>query len=127
MEEKDVMTPVIVALYDDFAVAQRVRTELVKNGGFPTDRVELTSRAETGQADAEPGETYWRKVSNYFHAIFDQTGDDAYADQFADRVRNGCSAITVHPRSDDEIDSARTILRNNHPADLREEHAPKKN
>jgi hypothetical protein len=120
------MTPVIVALYDDFAVAQRVRTELVKDG-FPTDRVELTSKAESGQADAEPGDTYWLKVSNYFHAIFDQTGDDAYADQFADRVRNGSSAITVHPRSDDEMDSARTILRNNHPADVREELAQKKN
>src|SRR3954453_3200483 len=114
MEERDVMTPVIVALYDDFAVAQRVRTELVKNGGFPTDRVELTSRAESGQADAEPGESYWHKVSNYFHAIFDQTGDSASAQQFPDRVRHGSSAITVHPRSDDEIESARTILQNHH-------------
>jgi hypothetical protein len=117
------MTPVIVALYDDFAVAQRVRTELVKDGGFPTDRVELTSRSESGQADAEPGESYWRKVSNYFHAIFDQTANSASADQFADRVRNGSSAITVHPRTDYEVDSARTILQSNHPADFREEHA----
>ncbi len=118
------MTPVIVALYDDFAVAERVRTQLVA-GGFPTDRVELTSRAESGQADAEPGDSYWHKVSNYFHAIFDQTGDATSADQFADRVRNGSSAITVHPRTDYEIDSARTILRNNHPADFREEHEKK--
>jgi len=116
------MTPVIVALYDDFGVAKRVRTELVADG-FPTDRVELTSRAESGQVDAEPGETYWRKVSNYFHTIFDQTGDSTSADRFANRVRNGSSAITVHPRSDDELESARTILRNNHPADFREEHA----
>jgi len=119
------MTPVIVALYDDFGVAKRVRTELVADG-FPTDRVELTSRAESGQADAEPGETYWRKVSNYFHTLFDQTGNSASADQFANRVRNGSSAITVHPRSDDELASARTILRNYHPAELREEHATSK-
>jgi|SRR5882757_5901074 len=116
------MTPVIVALYDDFGVAQRVRTELVADG-FPTDRVELTSQTESGQADAEPGESYWRKVSNYFHTLFDQTGDSASADQFADRVRKGSSAITVHPRSDHELDSARTILRQHHPADFREEHA----
>jgi len=118
------MTPVIVALYDDFAVAERVRTQLVADG-FPTDRVELTSRAESGQADAEPGDTYWHKVSNYFHALFDQTGDNASADKFAERVRNGSSAITVHPRTDYEIDSARTILKNNQPADFREEHAKK--
>ena len=115
------MIPVIVALYDDFSVAKRVRTELVADG-FPTDRVELTSKAESGQADAEPGETYWRKVSQYFHTLFDQTGDAVSADQFAERVRNGSSAITVHPRSDHEIDHARTILKNNHPAEFREEH-----
>ncbi|MEA3183089.1 MAG: hypothetical protein QOI59_6612 [Gammaproteobacteria bacterium] len=113
------MTPVIVAIYDDFGVAERVRTELVADG-FPTDRVELTSKAESGQADAEPGDTYWHKVSNYFHAIFDQTGNYASADQFADRVRNGGSAITVHPRTDYEMDSARTILQNSHPVDFRE-------
>jgi hypothetical protein len=113
------MTPVIVALFDEFPVAERVRTELVA-AGFPTDRVELTSRAEAGQADAEPGETYQKKIANYFHAIFDQTGNYASADQFAARVRHGGSVITVHPRTDYEMDSARTILRNNHPADFRE-------
>jgi hypothetical protein len=117
--QEDVMTPVIVALFDDFGVAERVRTELVADG-FPTDRVELTSRAEAGQADAEPGETYLKKVSNYFHAIFDQTGNYASADQFADRVRHGGSVITVHPRTDYEMDSARSILRNNNPVDFRE-------
>jgi hypothetical protein len=115
------MTPVIVALYDDFSVAQRVRTELVADG-FPTDRVELTSRAESGQVDAEPAGAYGHKVSQYFHTIFDQTGDAASADQFAERVRNGSSAVTVHPRSVDEIDSAQTILQNNHPAEIRSQY-----
>ena len=44
------MTPVIVALFDDYGIADRVRTELVADG-FPTDRVELTSLMEPGQAD----------------------------------------------------------------------------
>jgi hypothetical protein len=116
---EDVMTPVIVALFDDFGVADRVRTQLVANG-FPTDRVELTSRIESGQADAEPGDTYGEKVSNYFHAIFDQTGNYASADEFAERVRNGSAAITVHPRTDDEMHNARTILKTHHPVDFRE-------
>ncbi len=116
------MTPVFVALYDEFAVAERVRTELVAKGGFPTDRVELTSRAESGQADAEPGDSYYQKVSNYFHAIFDQTGQPDSADQFAQRIRDGSSAITVHPRTDYELDSARAILRNSRPAELQEAH-----
>jgi hypothetical protein len=117
--KEDVMTPVIVALYEDFGVAERVRTELVADG-FPTDRVELTSKVEQGQADAEPGDSYWKKVSNYFHAIFDQTGNATCADQFASRVRGGSSAITVHPRTDYEMDSARTILRKSNPSDFQE-------
>jgi hypothetical protein len=35
-------------------------------------------------------------------------------------VRSGSSAITVHPRTDYEIDSARTILRNSNPTDFQE-------
>jgi hypothetical protein len=117
------MTPVIVAAFDDFGVAQQVRTALVADG-FPTDRVELTSKLESGQADAEPGESYWKKVSNYFHAIFDQTGNHDSADQFATRVRNGDSIVTVHPRTEDEMNTARAILADNHPADLRVHRKP---
>ena len=114
------MTPVIVALYEDYKVAKEVRTLLVADG-FPTDRVELTSRAEHGQADAEPGESYRERVANYFHAIFDQSGKSSEAERFAQSVREGRSVITVHPRSDDEIDSARSILRQHHPSDVQEQ------
>ena len=113
------MTPVIVALYDDYGIAERVRTELVADG-FPTDRVEVTSRLETGQADAEPGGTFVERVANYFHTLFDQTTHEELADEFARRVRAGSSAVTVHPRAEYEIDSARRILRQNGPVELQE-------
>jgi hypothetical protein len=99
------MTPVMVALFEDFGTAQRTRTELVR-AGFPTDRVELTSRLETGHADAQPGPTFRSRIDKYFHVLFDQTGDEACANAFAERVDAGESAITVHPRADYEIDSA---------------------
>lgn len=114
------MTPVIVALFDDYGIADRVRTELVAEG-FPTDRVELTSLVEAGQADSEPGDAFVARVSNYFHTLLDQ--DEAHngeADAFAQRVRNGNSAITVHPRTDYEIDSARAILHRNKPVAVEE-------
>ena len=116
------MTPVIVALFDDYGIADRVRTELVADG-FPTDRVELTSLLETGQADSEPGDAFVARVANYFHTLLDQgeghsgNGD---ADAFAERVRNGNSAIAVHPRTDYEIDSVRTILHRNNPVAVEE-------
>jgi len=114
------MTPVIVALFDDYGIADRVRTELVADG-FPTDRVELTSLLETGQADSEPGDAFVARVSNYFHTLLDQTEEhNGDADAFAERVRNGNSAITVHPRTDYEIDSVRSILHRNNPVAVEE-------
>jgi len=114
------MTPVIVALFDDYGIADRVRTELVAEG-LPTDRVELTSLMETGQADAEPGDAYVARLSNYFHTLLDQgEGRNGRADELARRVRSGNSAITVHPRTDWEIDSVRAILHRNKPVAVEE-------
>jgi hypothetical protein len=110
------MTPVIVALFDDYGIAERVRTELVAGAGIPTDRVELTSRAETGQADSEPGDAFVARVANYFHTLLDQDGQhNGGAEEFARRVSAGNSAITVHPRLDYEFDSVREILHRNKP------------
>ena len=114
------MTPVIVALFDDYGIADRVRTELVADG-FPTDRVELTSLVETGQADAEPGDAFVARVSNYFHTLLDQSEHpSADADDLALQVRGGNSAITVHPRTDYEIDSVRAVLHRNKPVAVEE-------
>jgi hypothetical protein len=115
-----VMTPVIVALFDDYGIADRVRTELVAEG-LPTDRVELTSLVETGQADAEPGDAFAARVANYFHTLLDQSEEhDGAAEGLAQRVRNGNSAVTVHPRTDYEIDSVRAILHRNKPVAVEE-------
>lgn len=114
------MKPIIVALFDDYGVAERVRTELVADG-IPTDRVELTSLLETGQADAEPGDAFVARVANYFHTLLDQDGQhNGEADELARRVRAGNSAITVHPRLDFEFDSVRRILNRNKPVAMEE-------
>src|SRR6185437_11877317 len=114
------MTPVIVALFDDYGIADRVRTELVEDG-IPTDRVELTSLVETGQADSEPGDAFIARISNYFHTLLDQDGQrNGDADDLARRVRAGNSAITVHPRLDYELDSVRQILHRNKPIAVEE-------
>ena len=103
------MTPVIVALFDDYGIAERVRTELVADG-IPTDRVELTSLLETGQADAEPGDAFVARVGQY----------NGEADELARRVRGGNSAITVHPRLEYEFDSVRRVLHRHNPVAVEE-------
>ena len=47
------MGAVLLAVFKNHASAERVRSGLIRDG-FPTDRVELTSQAEPGQAGIEP-------------------------------------------------------------------------
>jgi len=43
------MSAVLLAVFDEYQVAERVRVELVRHG-FPTDRIELTAGCEPGRA-----------------------------------------------------------------------------
>jgi len=47
------MSAVLLAVFNEYGVADRVRTRLVGDG-FPTDRVELTASCEPGRAGLHP-------------------------------------------------------------------------
>jgi hypothetical protein len=55
-KEED-MSAVLLAIFNEFKVAERVRVELVRDG-FPTDRVELTAGCEPGQAGLDPADLH---------------------------------------------------------------------
>jgi hypothetical protein len=112
------MAAVLIALYDDHATAERVRTELVSDG-FPTDRVELTSLREPGAAGALPGDSLPQKLVQYFQTLFEEAEQPSRGPQFfAERVRHGGSTITVHPRGEVETSRACEILKRSSPAEL---------
>jgi hypothetical protein len=52
-----VMSAVILAVFNDYETADRVRTNLVRDG-FPTDRVELTAPCELGRVACEPAHSW---------------------------------------------------------------------
>jgi hypothetical protein len=47
------MSAVLLAVFNDYDAADRVRVTLVRDG-FPTDRVHLTAACELGCAGLEP-------------------------------------------------------------------------
>ena len=49
------MSSVLLAVFNDYEAADRVRVQLVRDG-FPTDRVELTASCEPGRAGLHPAE-----------------------------------------------------------------------
>lgn len=111
------MPEVIVALYDSHAAADDVRTELVADG-FPTDRVELTSRGDEGRAGAVPGEAFDERATRYFDTLFDADDARGYAAFFIEGLQRGGAAIAVHPRGAEEIGRASEILQRHRPIEI---------
>lgn len=113
------MSAVLAAVFTDHATAEAVRTRLVSDG-FPTDRVELTSQTEPGQAGTAPGDRLDDKFANYFQMLFDQAEDRGYAASLSESVLDGHAAVVVHPRGDVETQRAMEILEQASPMELHE-------
>ena len=111
------MQDLIVALYDDISAAERVRTELVRDG-FATDRVQLTSFQEHGQADVGPEDAFTRNVQDYFRTLSADGAAAAKLNEFARAVVAGATALAVHPRGEEEIKRAEEILQRERPRDV---------
>ncbi len=115
------MSALLVAIFPDHAVAEGVRTRLV-NDGFPTDRVELTSSQELGQAQLVPREGVSAKLTEYFRSLFQHAGDrgDEPTVQLLQRaVVDGKAALAVHPRGDVETRRALKLLNEAGPVEVR--------
>jgi len=103
------MSAVLLAVFNEHAVADRVRTRLVADG-FPTDRVELTARAEQGRAGVHPAPAARDKYVQYFRTLLRRPDEQPFVDALAERVASGAATITVHPRGTIETERATHIL-----------------
>ena len=115
------MSAVLVAAFSDHATAEGVRTRLVKDG-FPTDRVELTSCQELGQAKLVPREGLGEKLSAYFRRLFQSDGNgnaERSVQLFQRAVLDGKASIAVQPRGDIETQRAIQMLNEAGPVELR--------
>lgn len=111
------MSALVAALFKDHAVADRVRTALV-SGGFPTDRVQLTSESEPGQAALMPSSNKSQQLQDYFDRIFTEADEKQQARMFVDGVRQGNAALIVQPRGDIETRQALEVLSSSAPIQI---------
>ena len=116
------MSAVLAAIFNDHATAEGVRTRLVKDG-FPTDRVELTSHQELGQAKLVPRGTLEEKLTEYFRQLFQGRGAGSdttpVVQLFRRAVLDGKAVIAVHPRGDVETKRAVQLLNDGGPVEVR--------
>lgn len=104
------MSAVLLAVFRKLSDAEKVRTDLVRDG-FPTDRVELTARAEKGRAGLQPATSTHEQFQQYFSTLLKQEDERAFVSELAGRVAGGdIVTITVHPRGDIETARATEIL-----------------
>jgi hypothetical protein len=105
------MSAVLLAVFDEYGVADRVRTRLVRDG-FPTDRVELTAAHDPGRAGLQPAPTPREKFLQYFRTLLREEEERPFADALAERVASGAVTVAVHPRGAIEVARAAEILEN---------------
>jgi hypothetical protein len=111
------MSAVLLAVFNDYASADRVRVALFRDG-FPTDRVELTAACDLGRAACQPADSPHGKCVQYFHTLLKQDDQRQYSELLAQRIDEGAAAIAVQPRGTVETVRATEILRKAKPADL---------
>src|SRR5579872_5971741 len=112
------MSAVLTALYSNHETAEQVRTRLVQDG-FPTDRVQLTSRQELGQADVAPAKELPEKLKQYFHQLFQNERAQRSAQRLERAVLDGGAVIAVHPRGDVETQRALALMEDSGPVEFR--------
>jgi hypothetical protein len=111
------MSAVLLAMFNDYEAADRVRLELFRDG-FPTDRVDLTAACDLGRAGCQPAELPRGKFLQYFGTLFKANGDREYVATLAERIDRGAAAVTVHPRGLIETRRAASIIESGSPAEV---------
>jgi hypothetical protein len=90
------MSAVLLAMFDQYKIAERVRVELVRDG-FPTDRVELTAACEPGRAGLEPAESAHERFVQYFRVLFTLDEEQRHPEQLARRLDTGAATEETRP------------------------------
>ena len=103
------MSAVILAVFNEYSDADRVRTRLVSDG-FPTDRVELTASAEPGHAGMQAAGSAHDRFVAYFRTLLGKEDERPFVEGLAQRIESGAATITVHPRGAIETERAAEIL-----------------
>jgi hypothetical protein len=100
------MSAVLLAVFNEYPTAERVRTALVKDG-FPTDRVELSALSDPGRAAEQPAASRRAKLEQYFRTLLSDRQERSFVDALLERLNQGAAAVTVQPRG--EVETVRAV------------------
>ena len=129
------MANTVIGVYDNFAQAQSAMNQLLASGftslevrlrpseDTPTARAAVLKAAGAGDADTAPSEGTLR---GFFRNLFGGDSHDAqeahapHADRYAEAVRRGSFVLTADATTEQQRDSAASIMEQFHPVDVDE-------
>lgn len=103
------MSAVLLALFDDYLLAERARVTLVLDG-FATDRVDVTACCEPGRAGLLPDVSLRDRFLKHFGTLLGPQEKTPQVAQVTERLLEGQAAVTVHPRGAIETERATQLL-----------------
>jgi hypothetical protein len=122
------MEHAVIAMFDDFAQAQRAKDELLK-AGFqandvqmsPSDEKEESRRSALGlrEDSSENDDSGW-SITKFFKSLFG-TDDDTHrehADTYSEALRRGSFMVSVDADTEEQQERASAVLLNCDPVDI---------
>lgn len=127
----EVMTQILIAAFDRYAEAERVKAELVSEGvssddiqisaSFNSDAVD-SSRVEVIGEEPDEDATVADKISSFFHKVF---GDESsqHAGRYPEAARRGSTIVTVTLEDDSRVSTVERVMVRNGAIDIDERSA----
>jgi hypothetical protein len=125
------MTQILIAAFDRYAEAERVKTDLLAKGvasdgiqlsaSFNPDTVD-SSRVEVIGEEPDEDATVAEKVGSFFHKVF---GDDSskHAGRYPEAARRGSTVVTVTLEDEGPVAMVEEVMEQNGAIDIDERSA----
>jgi len=127
----EVMTQILIAAFDRYAEAEKVKAELVSEG-VSSDDIQISASFNSDTVDSsrvemvgeEPGEdaTVADKIGSFFHKVFGD-GSSQHAGRYPEAARRGSTIVTVTLEDDSRVSAVERVMERNGAIDIDERSA----
>ncbi len=122
------MTQILIAAFDRYAEAEKVKAELVSEGvssddiqisaSFNADNVD-SSRVEVVGEEPDEDATVADKIGSFFHKVFGD-GSSQHAGRYPEAARRGSTIVTVTLEDDSRVSTVERVMERNGAIDIDE-------
>jgi len=127
----ELMTQILIAAFDRYAEAEKVKAQLVSEG-VSSDDIQISASFNSDTVDSsrvevvgeEPGEdaTVADKIGSFFQKVFGD-GSSQHAGRYPEAARRGSTIVTVTLEDDSRVSAVERVMERNGAIDIDERSA----